>query len=70
MNAPCYSTVCTVIKSVKEADMFYMNMRVFDVFPYSGRPSAPGEPMSSIWCAVYHVNKPGLIGGISGPSRS
>lgn len=68
LETSCYNTTCTVIKSLKDPDLFYMNMRVYEVVPGVALVPAQEEQVSNIWCAVYHVNKANVAGG-SAPDR-
>jgi hypothetical protein len=59
MNGPIYSSSCTVIKSRKEPDLFYMNMKVFEIVPSAELMSQnPGIGTLNIWCAVHQVRIP------------
>jgi len=63
-----YGTECTVVRSTKDPDLFYLNLQVFEVKRSPEGIGVSGERVSSIWCAVYHVS-PGETGvrGESGP---
>jgi hypothetical protein len=59
MKAPIYSSSCTVIKSRKEPDLFYMNMSVYEVEPSEEYlQDRQEENIFNIWCAVHHIQVP------------
>lgn len=58
MRSPVYSSSCTVIKSRKEPDLFYMNMQVFEVMPAADVVPDPSAQIFNIWCAVHHIQIP------------
>ena len=47
----------SVLAIPERADVFFMNMRVYDVLPQSVAPKPGSDPVAVIWCAVYNLNQ-------------
>ena len=52
-----YDCKFSVIAVPERSDMFLMNMRVYDVVPPPVKSTSETDPVSAVWCAVYHLNQ-------------
>ncbi|MBT3191696.1 MAG: hypothetical protein HN341_03995 [Verrucomicrobia bacterium] len=57
MNDTKYGCKFSVLAVPDRAEMFLMNMRVYNVVPQTSPPTSNTDPVSVIWCAVYNVTQ-------------
>ncbi len=55
MSKTKYGCKFSVLAVPEHANMFLMNMRVYDIMPHKIEPQSDTDPLSVIWCAVYNV---------------
>ncbi len=55
MRRPSYEPLFSVLVPKSRKDLFFLNMRVYEILPCASGQSKgqDGEPVSVVWCAVH-----------------